>query len=112
MNRETASTLKLASLQLLFRESDLIKVRLIFLISLPQKAEFNLLVRLVEHVVELNTPAFFLRHAALATLTSGTTTMIGGGISATFVRQAPFRPILNNPPVLTGGDQSLVPLSE
>jgi hypothetical protein len=36
--------------------------------------------------------------------------MLGGGLSATFVRQALFRPIFNNPPVTTGGDQSLVPI--
>ncbi|KAJ5869329.1 CAZyme family GH18 [Penicillium solitum] len=64
----------------------------------------------IEHVVELNTPAFFLRDAARGIIPSGTTTMLGGGLSATFVRQALFRPILNNPPVMTGGDQSLVPI--
>jgi hypothetical protein len=109
MNRKTASTVKSASLQFLSQESHHIKVSSNS--SLPLSAfERWVLIWLVEHVVELNTPAFFLRDAARGIIPSGTTTMLGGGLSATFVRQALFRPILNNPPVMTGGDQSLVPI--
>ncbi|GES66318.1 chitin-binding, type 1 [Aspergillus terreus] len=64
----------------------------------------------IKHIMELNTIVRFLRNAHAGTLPSGATAR-NGRLSATFVRQALDAPILNNPPVMTGGDQSLIPIS-
>lgn len=64
---------------------------------------------LVEHVVELFTPIKFLRDVTLGRLHSSSPMSLGR-ISATFVRQALMAPVFNNPPVMPGSDQSIVPI--
>jgi hypothetical protein len=59
--------------------------------------------------VELNTIADFLRDAHAGVLSSGATAR-NGRLSATFVRQALDASILDNPPVMAGGDQSSEPI--